>query len=125
MIPTNTGAAAAVGLVMPDLNGKLDVTGTTHMFDNLRVDGDTYLSGAANVEQDINGKSNLKEEPFWRLHVTSNRPSNFKRIDVLRLITRELPFGPNNNDSKMKLSNNGSHELVSETRPFETKCCQL
>ena len=24
MIPTNTGAAAAVGLVMPDLNGKLD-----------------------------------------------------------------------------------------------------
>ena len=55
-----------------DLDGKLDVTKIAHLYDDLRVDGDTFLSGAATVDQDILGKSNLTIEGNTHLGGTAD-----------------------------------------------------
>ncbi|TFF97629.1 MAG: type I glyceraldehyde-3-phosphate dehydrogenase [Promethearchaeota archaeon] len=51
-IPTSTGAAAAIGLVFPELNGKLDgMALRTQTPDGSVVDGKYYLSEAPSIEE--------------------------------------------------------------------------
>jgi glyceraldehyde 3-phosphate dehydrogenase len=65
MIPTKTGAAAAVGLVLPELNGKLD--GFRHArADDQRVGGRPVLHGRPRHDQvdEIDASSAAAEGPL-------------------------------------------------------------
>jgi glyceraldehyde 3-phosphate dehydrogenase len=55
MIPTKTGAAAAVGLVLPDLNGKLDGFAIRVPTINVSVVDLTFTAGRATSVDEVNG----------------------------------------------------------------------
>ena len=55
MIPTKTGAAAAVGLVMPELNGKLDGFAVRVPTINVSVVDLTFTAGRATTVDEVNG----------------------------------------------------------------------
>jgi glyceraldehyde 3-phosphate dehydrogenase len=55
MIPTKTGAAAAVGLVLPDLNGKLDGYAMRVPTINVSVVDLTFMAGRATTVDEVNG----------------------------------------------------------------------
>ena len=54
MIPTKTGAAAAVGLVLPELNGKLDGFAVRVPTTNVSVVDLTFVAGRATSKDEIN-----------------------------------------------------------------------
>ncbi len=54
MIPTSTGAAKAVGLVMPELNGKLDGVAIRVPTPNVSVVDLTFVAGRATSVEEIN-----------------------------------------------------------------------
>jgi len=54
-IPTKTGAAAAVGLVLPELNGKLDGFSMRVPTINVSVVDLTFVAGRATSIEEING----------------------------------------------------------------------
>ena len=55
MIPTKTGAAAAVGLVLPELNGKLDGFAVRVPTINVSVVDLTFTAGRATSVDEVNG----------------------------------------------------------------------
>ncbi len=55
MIPTKTGAAAAVGLVLPDLNGKLDGFAMRVPTINVSVVDLTFTAARATTADEVNG----------------------------------------------------------------------
>ncbi len=55
MIPTKTGAAAAVGLVLPELNGKLDGFAMRVPTINVSVVDLTFTAGRATTVDEVNG----------------------------------------------------------------------
>ncbi|GMW06974.1 MAG: type I glyceraldehyde-3-phosphate dehydrogenase [Gammaproteobacteria bacterium] len=55
MIPTKTGAAAAVGLVLPELNGKLDGFAVRVPTINVSVVDLTFTAGRATSVEEVNG----------------------------------------------------------------------
>jgi glyceraldehyde 3-phosphate dehydrogenase len=55
MIPTKTGAAAAVGLVLPELNGKLDGFAMRVPTINVSVVDLTFTAGRATTVEEVNG----------------------------------------------------------------------
>jgi len=55
MIPTKTGAAAAVGLVLPELNGKLDGFAMRVPTINVSVVDLTFIAGRATTVDEVNG----------------------------------------------------------------------
>jgi glyceraldehyde 3-phosphate dehydrogenase len=55
MIPTKTGAAAAVGLVLPELNGKLDGFAVRVPTINVSVVDLTFTAGRATTVEEVNG----------------------------------------------------------------------
>ncbi len=55
MIPTKTGAAAAVGLVLPELNGKLDGFAVRVPTTNVSVVDLTFVAGRSTSKDEING----------------------------------------------------------------------
>ncbi len=55
MIPTKTGAAAAVGLVLPELNGKLDGFSIRVPTVNVSVVDLTFVASRATTVEEING----------------------------------------------------------------------
>jgi glyceraldehyde 3-phosphate dehydrogenase len=54
MIPTKTGAAAAVGLVLPELNGKLDGFAMRVPTINVSVVDLTFVAGRATTKDEVN-----------------------------------------------------------------------
>jgi glyceraldehyde 3-phosphate dehydrogenase len=54
MIPTKTGAAAAVGLVMPELNGKLDGFAMRVPTINVSVVDLTFVASRATTKDEVN-----------------------------------------------------------------------
>ena len=55
MIPTKTGAAAAVGLVLPELNGKLDGFAVRVPTANVSLVDLTFTAGRATTVEEVNG----------------------------------------------------------------------
>lgn len=55
MIPTKTGAAAAVGLVLPELNGKLDGYAVRVPTINVSMVDLTFVSGRPTTVEEVNG----------------------------------------------------------------------
>jgi glyceraldehyde 3-phosphate dehydrogenase len=55
MIPTSTGAAKAVGLVLPDLNGKMDGVAIRVPTPNVSVVDLTFVAGRDTSVDEING----------------------------------------------------------------------
>ncbi len=55
MIPTTTGAARAVGLVLPELNGKLDGTSIRVPTPNVSLVDFTFVASRATSAEEING----------------------------------------------------------------------
>jgi glyceraldehyde 3-phosphate dehydrogenase len=55
MIPTKTGAAAAVGLVLPDLNGKLDGFAMRVPTINVSIVDLTFTAARATTTDEVNG----------------------------------------------------------------------
>ncbi len=65
MIPTSTGAAAAVGLVLPELKGKLDGTSVRVPTPNVSLIDLTFVSGRDTTVEEINAA--MKEASEGRL----------------------------------------------------------
>jgi len=65
MIPTSTGAAKAVGLVLPELNGKLDGTSVRVPTPNVSMIDLTFVAGRDTTVEEINAA--LKEAAEGRL----------------------------------------------------------
>jgi glyceraldehyde 3-phosphate dehydrogenase len=57
MIPTSTGAAKAVGLVLPELNGKLDGVAIRVPTPNVSVVDLTFEASARHLVEEINEPS--------------------------------------------------------------------
>ena len=55
MIPTSTGAAKAVGLVLPELNGKLDGVAIRVPTPNVSVVDFKFVAARADHKEEING----------------------------------------------------------------------
>jgi glyceraldehyde 3-phosphate dehydrogenase len=62
MIPTSTGAAKAVGLVLPDLNGKLDGVSIRVPTPNVSVIDFKFVSKRATTKDEINGAARRAAE---------------------------------------------------------------
>ena len=65
MIPTSTGAAKAVGLVLPELNGKLDGTSVRVPTSNVSLIDLTFMSARETTAEEVN--SAIKEAAEGRL----------------------------------------------------------
>ena len=55
MIPTSTGAAKAIGLVLPELDGKLDGTSIRVPTPNVSLVDLTFIAGRATTKEEVNG----------------------------------------------------------------------
>ena len=67
MIPTKTGAAAAVGLVLPELNGKLDGYAMRVPTINVSVVDLSFISARDTTAEEINAAiKDASEKPEWK-----------------------------------------------------------
>ena len=76
MIPTSTGAAKAVGLVLPELNGKLDGTSVRVPTQNVSLIDFTFTPSKATDAEEINTAISLASErgPLKGILGTNNLP---------------------------------------------------
>ena len=67
MIPTKTGAAAAVGLVLPELNGKLDGYAMRVPTINVSVVDLSFIAARDTTADEVNGAiKSASEQPAWK-----------------------------------------------------------
>ena len=106
MIPTSTGAAKAVGLVLPELNGKLDGT-------SIRVP----TANVSIVDLNFTAKRKTSVEEINRSIIKAAGSANFKNI----LITNDEPL----------VSSDFNHNAASsifdltQTQVIEGKLCRV
>ena len=76
MIPTSTGAAKAVGLVLPELNGKLDGTSVRVPTPNVSLIDFTFTPGKETSVEEINGavETAAADGPLKGILGTNNLP---------------------------------------------------
>ena len=102
MIPTSTGAAKAVGLVLPDLNGKLDGVSIRVPTPNVSViDLKCVMSKAVTVEQvnkaimkaakgDLKGILNVTDQPNVSIDFNHDAHSSTFHLDQTKVIEGTL-----------------------------------
>ncbi len=103
MIPTKTGAAAAVGLVVPELNGKLDgfairvptinvsVVDLTFVAKrNTTVDEINQLAKAAASEGSLRGIFEINEQPLVSVDFNHNPASSIFDVTCTKVIENNL-----------------------------------
>ena len=100
MIPTSTGAAKAVGLVLPELNGKLDGVAIRVPTPNVSVVDLTFEAA-----RDDHGRRDQRRDPRRRRRPAEGRARLHRRAERLdRLQPRpalvDLPHGPDQGDGR-------------------------
>ena len=85
MIPTKTGAAAAVGLVLPELNGKLDGFAIRVPTINVSIVDLTFIAARATSVEEVNavheGRRRRRAEGHPRLHDGAARVGGLQSLD--------------------------------------------
>ncbi len=100
MIPTSTGAAKAVGLVLPELNGKLDGVAIRVPTPNVSVVDFKFVAKKATIE----GRDQRRDQARRRA-AAQGHPRLYRRAQCLdRLQPRsaflDLPHGPDQGDGR-------------------------
>jgi len=102
MIPTKTGAAAAVGLVLPELNGKLDGFAIRVPTINVSLVDLTFTAGRATTVDEVNqilkdaaagelkGILNVNEEPLVSVDFNHNPASSTADLTLTKVIDGRL-----------------------------------
>ena len=102
MIPTKTGAAAAVGLVLPELNGKLDGFAIRVPTINVSLVDLTFTAGRATTVEEVNqilkdaaagelkGILNVNEEPLVSVDFNHNPASSTADLTLTKVIDGTL-----------------------------------
>lgn len=102
MIPTKTGAAAAVGLVLPELNGKLDGFAIRVPTINVSLVDLTFTAGRATTVEEVNqilkdaaagelkGILNVNEEPLVSVDFNHNPASSTADLTLTKVIDGRL-----------------------------------
>jgi len=102
MIPTKTGAAAAVGLVLPELNGKLDGFAIRVPTINVSMVDLTFTAGRATTVQEVNqilkdaaagelkGILNVNEDPLVSVDFNHNPASSTADLTLTKVIDGRL-----------------------------------
>jgi glyceraldehyde 3-phosphate dehydrogenase len=93
MIPTSTGAAKAVGLVLPELNGKLDGVSIRVPTPNVSVIDFKFVAKKATSKDEINGAiKRAAEQQLKDILGYTNEPNVSATSTTTR--TARLPHGP-------------------------------
>ena len=102
MIPTKTGAAAAVGLVLPELNGKLDGFAIRVPTINVSLVDLTFTAGRATTVEEVNqilkdaaagalkGILNVNEDPLVSVDFNHNPASSTADLTLTKVIDGRL-----------------------------------
>jgi glyceraldehyde 3-phosphate dehydrogenase len=102
MIPTKTGAAAAVGLVLPELNGKLDGFAIRVPTINVSMVDLTFTAGRATTVAEVNqilkdaaagelkGILNVNEDPLVSVDFNHNPASSTADLTLTKVIDGRL-----------------------------------
>ncbi|MDY6956252.1 MAG: type I glyceraldehyde-3-phosphate dehydrogenase [Pseudomonadota bacterium] len=102
MIPTKTGAAAAVGLVLPELNGKLDGFAIRVPTINVSMVDLTFTAGRATTVDEVNqilkdaatgelkGILNVNEDPLVSVDFNHNPASSTADLTLTKVIDGRL-----------------------------------
>ena len=100
MIPTSTGAAKAVGLVLPELNGKLDGVSIRVPTPNVSVVDFKFVAKKATSKDEINGA--IKRAAEQQLKGILGYHRRAERLDRLqpRSALVDLPHGPDQGDGR-------------------------
>ena len=100
MIPTSTGAAKAVGLVLPELNGKLDGVAIRVPTPNVSVVDFKFVAKSATSKDEINGA--IKRAAEQQLKGILGYTDAAQCLDRLqpRSAFLDLPHGPDQGDGR-------------------------
>ena len=100
MIPTSTGAAKAVGLVLPELNGKLDGVSIRVPTPNVSVIDFKFVAKKATSKDEVNGA--IKRAAEQQLKGILGYTDAAERLDRLqpRPALLDLPHGPDQGDGR-------------------------
>ena len=100
MIPTSTGAAKAVGLVLPELNGKLDGVAIRVPMPNVSVVDFKFVAKSATDKDEINGA--IKRAAEQQLKGILGYHHRAQRLDRLqpRPAFLDLPHGADQGDGR-------------------------
>ena len=107
MIPTSTGAAKAVGLVLPELNGKLDGTSIRVPTPNVSVIDFKFVAKRATTKDEINGA--VKRAADQQLKGVLGYTKEPQRLDRLqpRPAFLDVPHGPDEGDGRNARAGDG------------------
>ena len=100
MIPTSTGAAKAVGLVLPDLNGKLDGVSIRVPTPNVSVIDFKFIAKRATTKDEVNDA--IRRAAEQQLKGVLGYTEVAERLDRLqpRPALVDLPHGPDQGDGR-------------------------
>ena len=100
MIPTSTGAAKAVGLVLPELNGKLDGVAIRVPTPNVSVVDFKFVAKRATSKDEINGAiKRAAEQQLKGILGYTDAPNVSMRLQP-RSAFVGLPHGPDQGDGR-------------------------
>ena len=89
MIPTSTGAAKAVGLVLPELNGKLDGVSIRVPTPNVSVVDFKFVAKKATSKDEINGAiKRAAEQQLKGILGYTNEPQRLDRLQPRPALAR-------------------------------------
>ncbi len=100
MIPTSTGAAKAVGLVLPELNGRLDGTAIRVPTPNVSVVDFKFVAKRGTTKDEVNAAMQARGVPGTQGHPRGYRPA--ERVDRFqpRQPFVDLPPRPDQGDGR-------------------------
>ena len=94
MIPTKTGAAAAVGLVLPELNGKLDGFAVRVPTINVSMVDLTFIAKRDTTVKEIDGRRRAASDGFSSAAACPRRDVSEGNARARRLLTAPVPRSP-------------------------------
>ena len=98
MIPTSTGAAKAVGLVLPELNGKLDGVSIRVPTPNVSVIDFKFVAKKATSKDEVNARHQARRRAAAQGHPRLHHaPERLHRLQP-RSAFLDLPHGPDQGD---------------------------
>ena len=101
MIPTSTGAAKAVGLVLPELNGKLDGVAIRVPTPNVSVVDFKFVAKQATSKDEINGAiKRAAEQQLKGILGYTDAPQRLQRLQPRPALARVFAHGPDQGDGR-------------------------